>query len=553
MRRPRLSVPKALLFLCVVFTGLGLLFLNLGFVDPPIRLPFPVQPQVQLHHSSNSSETQPVTNRTLPSACATVEEMGAGSAAAAGVASREESLRVRRLIQQHFALQGASRVRSLPPEQFCQQGFVLGKASEAGLGNEMYKILTAAGLSIMLNRSLIIGQTRHIVCARGKFPFEDYMSYTNLSFTLKEVKHLWRKNDCVGKYKRRLVMRTDDFEKPAETNVLCSNWMKWQQPIIWFQGTTDAVAAQFFLKNVHPQMRSSASALFGTTESLQSRPNLFGELLRVIVSPSMNVEEAVNWALNGGPDPHLALHMRMLMNRSVRAVTAVLNCIRKALLINQNQLSRPRVVLVSDTPSLISDIAPKLEEFAEVIHFDYKLFEGNISGRKANEVQDLGFRAKDWGPAPRWVAFVDFFLASRAQHAVVSGAQRRVGTTYAQLIAALAAAHQLSEDRSQPSNFSFFSSFQSNLLSEGLKNQVGWGHVWNRFAGPLSCHSQPNQCALTPFLPPGWWDGILQSPIPRDIRRMEAFGVRLSGLGTVDENYLQSFCKSRTDTVKTIP
>lgn len=58
-------------------------------------------------------------------------------------------------------------------------------------------------------------------------------------------------------------------------------------------------------------------------------------------------------------------------------------------------------------------------------------------------MQQLGFRVKDWGPAPRWVAFVDFFLASRAKHAVVSGAHRRVGTTYAQLIAALAAAHQL--------------------------------------------------------------------------------------------------------------
>lgn len=50
---------------------------------------------------------------------------------------------------------------------------------------------------------------------------------------------------------------------------------------------------------------------------------------------------------------------------------------------------------------------------------------------------------KDWGPAPRWVAFVDFFLASRAKHAVVSGAHRRIGTTYAQLIAALAAANSL--------------------------------------------------------------------------------------------------------------
>lgn len=53
------------------------------------------------------------------------------------------------------------------------------------------------------------------------------------------------------------------------------------------------------------------------------------------------------------------------------------------------------------------------------------------------------FREKDWGPAPRWVAFVDFFLASRARHGVVSVAHRRVGTTYAQLIAALAAAHNL--------------------------------------------------------------------------------------------------------------
>lgn len=50
---------------------------------------------------------------------------------------------------------------------------------------------------------------------------------------------------------------------------------------------------------------------------------------------------------------------------------------------------------------------------------------------------------KDWGPSPRWVAFVDFFLASRAKHAVISGAHRRVGTTYAQLIAALAAANNL--------------------------------------------------------------------------------------------------------------
>lgn len=38
----------------------------------------------------------------------------------------------------------------------------MGKSSEAGFGNEMYKVLTGAALSVMLNRSLIIGQTRHI-------------------------------------------------------------------------------------------------------------------------------------------------------------------------------------------------------------------------------------------------------------------------------------------------------------------------------------------------------------------------------------------------------
>lgn len=52
-------------------------------------------------------------------------------------------------------------------------------------------------------------------------------------------------------------------------------------------------------------------------------------------------------------------------------------------------------------------------------------------------------RRRDWGTAPRWVAFVNFFLASRAKYAAISGAHHRVGTTYAQLIAALAAAYNL--------------------------------------------------------------------------------------------------------------
>ncbi|KAF2322930.1 hypothetical protein GH714_032137 [Hevea brasiliensis] len=354
--------------------------------------------------------------------CATVEEMGESFKGAVW----KESLRVRRIIQEHFAVNGASRIQNLPPEQFCNMALSLG---------------------------------RH------------------------------QRQNCR------------------------------------FQNTTDAVACQFFLKNVYREMRDAASDLFGKPEDFQSRPNVFGELMKVLVSPSEDVVEAVTGFLVVG---------QILM--SVRATQAALNCIKKALR-NLRQTSRPRVVLVSDTPSFIRSILPNINGFAEVLYFDYKHFQGNIS-QSVNLSHSLDFRVKDWGPAPRWVAFVDFFLASRAKHTVVSGAQRRVGTTYAQLIAALAAANHLGEN-STGSSFSFLSSFQSNLLTGGLKLQVGWGHVWNRFAGPLSCRNQPNQCAFTPLLPPAWWDGLWQSPIPRDIRRLMAFGIKLSGFGTVDEAHLR--------------
>lgn len=68
---------------------------------------------------------------------------------------------------------------------------------------------------------------------RGKYPFGDYIAYSNDTFTMNEVKHLWRQKGCVKKYRKRLVMRLDDFEKPAKSNVLCSNWKKWEEPIIW--------------------------------------------------------------------------------------------------------------------------------------------------------------------------------------------------------------------------------------------------------------------------------------------------------------------------------
>jgi hypothetical protein len=81
-----------------------------------------------------------------------------------------------------------------------------------------------------------------------------------------------------------------------------------------FDGTTDAVGIQFFLKNVHPNMKTAASTLFGSPGSLHARPNTFGELMRVIISPSQTVQKAVQWASKGS-SPDIVLHMRMMANR----------------------------------------------------------------------------------------------------------------------------------------------------------------------------------------------------------------------------------------------
>ncbi|CAM8973092.1 unnamed protein product [Rhodiola kirilowii] len=539
----------AVLVVCGLVAGVGLLVLTLRSVEPSeMKFDIPLRGGEVAEEGSDSESGISFVNKSKSGgngngSCATVEEMGK----AFRVGDVAESLRVRQLIRKHFVIHGASKVRKLPPDQFCRRGYVIGKAYQAGFGNEMYKLLTAAALSVMLNRSLIIGQTRHI---GGRYPFGDYISYSNESFTLREVKHLWRQNDCVEKFGRDLTVRFDDFQKPQKSGVLCSNWLQWEQPIIWFDSTTDAVAAQFFLKNVHPEMRNTASNLFGDPGNLESRPNVFGELMRVLISPSQEVREAVKWVLKGGLVPEITLHMRMLMNSSIRAVHAALDCIRKALK-NLPITSRPKVVLVSDTPSFIEEVTPLVHEFAEVLHFNYEAYRGNISG-EANRSRNSDFRAKDWGPAPRWVAFVDFFLASRAKHAVVSGAHRRVGTTYAQLIAALAAANKLDESDPSGSSLVFLSSYQHSLLSEGLGSQIGWGHVWNRFSGPLSCYNQSNQCAHTPLLPPAWWDGIWQSPTQRDIHRLQAYGVQLSGFGTFDEQQLQIYCNSRKEKVTTL-
>ncbi|VVA17844.1 PREDICTED: Rhamnogalacturonate lyase family [Prunus dulcis] len=435
---------------------MGLLMLNLRQVDPPTSPDFPMQ----IHNSDSESESggevgvedEPENkSKRKSNSCATVEEMGKDFKGGFW----EESLRVRKLIQHHFHLNGASHVRNLHPEQFCHHGFVMGKASEAGFGNEMYKILSGAALSILLNWSLIIGKP-------GILP-----------------------------------------------------------------------------------------------EVLHFRPNVFGEMMRVLTTPSEDVEDAINWFFSG-VEPDISLHMRMLMNKSIRAAQAALNCIRKAKQ-NLGKSPRPRVVIVSDTPPLVKNITPNINKFAEVIHFDYELFKGNISDSRKG-MHSLDFGMKDWGPAPGWIAFVDFFLASRAKYAGASADHRRVGTTYAQLIAALAAANNPG-DKPTGSNFAFLSSFQGDLLREGLRFQIGWGHVWNRFAGPLAplppcplgCHNQPNQCPFTQLLPPAWWDGLWQFPLPRDIKKLAEYGIQLSRFGTIDENYLDTFCSTRKVVVKTVP
>jgi hypothetical protein len=44
---------------------------------------------------------------------------------------------------------------------------------------------------------------------RGLYPFEEYISYTNQSFTIHEIKHFWRKHQCARAYDRDLNIRVD--------------------------------------------------------------------------------------------------------------------------------------------------------------------------------------------------------------------------------------------------------------------------------------------------------------------------------------------------------
>jgi hypothetical protein len=204
-----------------------------------------------------------------------------------------------------------------------------------------------------------------------------------------------------------------------------------------------------------------------------------------------------------------------------------------------------RVVVVSDTPAIYPEIKRLLGQSVEVIQFNYVAYLN--AARNLSDVMSLHKgepprnRIKDWGGMPRWVAVVDFFLAARARVAVVSGAYRRVSTTYAQLVAALAAANSLdeSEESSHPSVY--YSSFQQSLVVQGLASQAGWGYSWRPFGGRLGCKDQVTQCAATALLPYAWWDAPWQSPLPRDFHRLKGIA-DIDETGQISELHLDEFC-----------
>jgi hypothetical protein len=485
--------------------------------------------------------------------CATAEEMGAVTAGD----TRAASLRVRHMIQDYLAEYGRDQVAALPGEEFCKHAFVLGQAQPDGFGNNMYKVLSAAGLAIMLNRSLIIGErgaTNPAYIGGAQTPkaaFGDYLNFSNQTFTMKEVKHLWAIHQCAQKYKRPLVMHVDRFEFHSKRSArcLCDDWTNWTYPIIWFKGTTDTIGLQFLLKNAHSAMRSAAAKLFGNPSLPNSRPNTFGELFRAFITPNADIQEAVEWALKGGPEPDIALHLRMLHRKTSSVPIAAASCINHVTQHSSTkQTSRrqqPRVVVVSDTPAIYPEIKRLLGQSVEVIQFNYVAYLN--AARNLSDVMSLHKgepprnRIKDWGGMPRWVAVVDFFLAARAQVAVVSGAYRRVSTTYAQLVAALAAANSLDESEEESHPSVYYSSFQQSLVVQGLASQAGWGYSWRPFGGRLGCKDQVTQCAATALLPYAWWDAPWQSPLPRDFHRLKGIA-DIDETGQISELHLDKFC-----------
>lgn len=322
-----------------------------------------------------------------PKRCATVEEMGWETTGD----TRAASLRVRAMIQDWMAVHGAKRVSQLVASDFCQQGFVLGMPMEDGFGNNMYKVLTAAGVALMLNRSLIIAEHGALNWGYSrrdpgkKRAFEEYLEFSEEAFTMREVRRLWAVNKC----KRALVIHNDSLEKGfRRTSCICDDWTALTAPILHFRGAIGSGAIQLLLKNKHLAMRRAAVQLLGHPGIPSSRPNTFGELFRAFIAPNADIRDAVQWALKGGPDPDITLHLRMLHSRTKPAPQAASSCITR-IRRNHPTRGRPRVVVVTDTPAITRKLKKALGDSTEVVQFDYRAYAKQMTNR--SEVLSLSY------------------------------------------------------------------------------------------------------------------------------------------------------------------
>ena len=197
------------------------------------------------------------------------------------------------------------------------------------------------------------------------------------------------------------------------------------------------------------------------------------------------------------------------------------------------------MVVVTDTPAMVAGPSRALAgDGVEMVRFDYREYvaRGNTRNNSALSLKQglpAPERVRDWGETPRWVAVVDFFLAARATTAVVSGASRRVSTTFSQLAAALATANS--------PDCVYYSSFQPCLVASGLNEQSGWGFSWRPFGGKLGCRNQAAQCAKTALLPYTWWDAPWQSPIMADVAILRNM-TGVDPMGQVSEKAMDQYC-----------
>jgi hypothetical protein len=96
-----------------------------------------------------------------------------------------------------------------------------------------------------------------------------------------------------------------------------------------FKGATGAGAIQLLLKSAHPAMRAAAVNLLGNPALPDSRPNTFGELFHAFITPNADIQAAVQWTLQHGPDPDITLHLRMLHSKTQAGPAAASSCINR--------------------------------------------------------------------------------------------------------------------------------------------------------------------------------------------------------------------------------